>query len=154
MPVENFKPPICPYCGKPSALMTQKEWYGKDFSGRMLYGCRSCDASVGTHPNGKPLGTLANKELKLLRQQCHALIDPIWQNGILNRYEVYARIKKQFQIEHIGESTKEECLRLIKGFKNIMEFKTMVVSLKGEPLRFGVIYEDDPFYQYAKFQIK
>lgn len=63
-----------------------------------FFECPSCNNFVGTHKNsGKPLGTIASKELKQARIAIHRLLDPIWKNGTLTRTEVYRRLS-----EHLG----------------------------------------------------
>ncbi|MFB5268120.1 zinc-finger-containing protein [Paenibacillus enshidis] len=38
-------------------------------------------AYVGVHDGTDiPLGRLANRELRELKKQCHALFDPVWKN--------------------------------------------------------------------------
>ena len=62
--------------------------------------CNSCKNFVGCHKNAnknklKPLGVIANKELKQARIVIHELIDPIWKEEKLKRGEVYALISSQ-----------------------------------------------------------
>ena len=49
---------------------------------------------VGCHNNTrKPLGTMADKELREARMAVHAKIDPLWRSGRHRRSDVYRRIK-------------------------------------------------------------
>lgn len=60
--------------------------------------CDICKNFVGTHHNSddktKPLGVIANKELKQLRVKIHSIIDPIWKSGKEDRKALYARLSK------------------------------------------------------------
>lgn len=71
--------------------------------------CNHCKNFIGCHKNAnknkmKPLGVIANKELKQARIKIHQLIDPIWQNDKMKRGEVYAIISKELGYTyHTGE---------------------------------------------------
>lgn len=81
----------------------------------MMYLCRSCDARVGCHENSrKPLGTMANKELREWRVRAHDHIDPLWKSGELKRAQVYDRLKRSFGRDiHIGESDIATCQKIL-----------------------------------------
>lgn len=67
---------LCPYCGQPAVFCkTSDHVYRRDF-GPVWY-CEPCKAWVGTHPDGKPLGRLANAELRKLKIAAHAAFDPL-----------------------------------------------------------------------------
>lgn len=68
---------LCPYCDKPAELTDSAEIYGKSYGNVWL--CQPCDARVGTHPDGRPVGTLAKPELRELRKRFHAAFDPLWK---------------------------------------------------------------------------
>jgi hypothetical protein len=56
-----------------------KEVYGRSYGAMWM--CKPCDAWVGCHKGtAKPMGTLANAELRNARSVLHALFDPIWEN--------------------------------------------------------------------------
>lgn len=71
--------------------------------------CRSCKNFIGCHKNArknklKPLGVIANQELKGARIKIHELIDPIWRNEKMKRGEVYAVISNELGYTyHTGE---------------------------------------------------
>lgn len=111
---------FCPYCKNKAINVTSKEFYGRDYQ-HNLFVCYECDARVGTHKGTNiPKGTLADKELRELRMQCHQLIDPYWRNGIYSRTEVYDRLSKAMNLPkmstHIGKFNKEQCQKLIGLF--------------------------------------
>ncbi len=68
--------PIC-FCGSPTKLMSSKEYYGKGY-GTDRYVCvrfPECRGSVGTHPNGEPLGSIPDEATKNKRMLLHSLIE-------------------------------------------------------------------------------
>src|SRR5882724_1641951 len=106
----------CPYCGAPAVWCENKAIYGRNFGkSYMCWLCKACDAYVGCHSNTqRPLGTMANKELRDWRIKAHAAIDPIWQREILTRKQVYQELKTHFRREiHIGESDVIQCQAII-----------------------------------------
>lgn len=84
----------------------------------MMYLCRKCDAYVGCHQNTrKPLGTMANRELREWRMKTHAVIDPLWRSGKMTRRHMYKTLNNTFNKEiHIGESDIETCKKIIQLF--------------------------------------
>ena len=108
---------ICPYCNKKAKFCENKEIYGKNYGkSYMVYYCKDCDAYVGCHNNSdKPLGTMANKELRKWRRKTHSILDPLWKTGKITRKELYFKISKYFKKEiHIGSSDIEQCNKIIK----------------------------------------
>jgi len=113
---------ICPYCSNPAEWVDNAEVYGRSYGkSSMIWLCRPCGAYVGCHNNTtKPLGTLANKELRDLRKKAHEAIDPIWQSGKKKRKEVYIWLMEKFGREiHIGQSDIETCKAIIEYVKTI-----------------------------------
>lgn len=77
--------PTCPYCGQLSELTDSAEVYhGRSYG--PIYLCRDCQAWVGVHKGTtKPLGRLANKELRDWKKKAHAAFDPLWQKKLEKR---------------------------------------------------------------------
>lgn len=76
--------PPCPYCRKPSQLVGGDVVYPHrpDLASKQFYECRPCDARVGCHPGTvKPLGRLANADLRRRKMACHENFDPIWREA-------------------------------------------------------------------------
>jgi len=75
----------CPYCSSPAVLTDSVEVYhGNSFG--MIWLCRPCQAWVGVHKGtDKPLGRLANKELRDWKIKAHAAFDPIWEAKLRHR---------------------------------------------------------------------
>lgn len=110
----------CPYCKKEAEYIDSKDYYSNGVSYGMMYICRPCDAYVGTHKNsGKPLGTIANKELRELRKKCHKLFDPLWKKSQLTRKGAYKFLEIKTGIKHIAQASKEDCEKIIKTLEDI-----------------------------------
>jgi hypothetical protein len=110
--------PIC-YCGSQSSLQSNSLIYnGKEYGNGKVWLCDrfpACRGSVGTHPDGRPLGTIPDAETKKLRMEVHALIDPVWKSGKLKRGQVYARLSKAIgKTYHTGETTVDDCRKILK----------------------------------------
>jgi hypothetical protein len=107
----------CPYCGKLAAWIPNEQVYGKRYGkSYMCYYCAPCDAYVGCHNNTrKPLGVMANKELRGWRMQAHKAVDPLWKSGRYKRGVVYAKLSDAFKRPiHIGESDIAICKAVIE----------------------------------------
>lgn len=111
------------YCGSDASLRDNSLIYaGKSYGNGKAYICNrfpECRGSVGTHPDGKPLGTIPDSETKKLRIQVHALIDPLWKGKKKKRGSVYGWLERIMGIKspHIGSFTKEDCLNTIERIK-------------------------------------
>ena len=86
----------------------------------MMYICWPCDATVGVHEGtDNPKGTLAKKELREMRKQVHALLDPLWRGDRKNkRGKAYRWLSEEMGLPieqtHIGEFREAECRKAIK----------------------------------------
>lgn len=70
----------CDYCGEPAELVRGDHGY--------IWECKPCEAWVkayDTSPSKKPMGSLANAELRQARKMAHAAFDPLWQAAIDRR---------------------------------------------------------------------
>lgn len=107
--------------------------YGK------IYLCRNCMAYVGVHKGtDKPLGRLANAELRNWKKAAHAVFDPLWKYGRFrgHRNAAYAWLAQKMGLPvektHIGMFDVGQCRKAIE----IIEKET-----KGD--RYGR-YQKDP----------
>jgi len=101
----------CGECGSTMALKESR--YGK------FWGCTRypvCKGTHGAHPDGRPLGTPANKETKEARIKAHAAFDTLWKSGEMIRTAAYQWMCKAMELSkdeaHIGKFSKEQCVRL------------------------------------------
>lgn len=137
---------VCPYCNNPARFVDNAEIYGKRYgTSYMAYWCKPCDARVGVHENdpARPLGTMANAELRQWRQKAHAAIDPIWKDGWMRRKKVYQCLSDAFGYEvHIGESDSAQCQVIIDTAERLlMELKSDPYEKNswadGHPMNYG-----------------
>ena len=121
---KEIETPRCQYCNDDAQWVENKEIYGRNYGkSYMVWLCKKCDAYVGCHNNTKkPLGMLANKELREARKQAKNLfiskkLEDDWKNKQL-RAKGYDWLKTIFNKEfHFGESTINECKLVIKTLR-------------------------------------
>lgn len=92
-----------------------KVYHGKSYG--MIYLCKNypkCTGRVGCHPDGRPLGTLADDATRAARRKTHAIFDRIWQEKHMTRGEAYTGLAKFLGLReaHIGESDVEQCRKI------------------------------------------
>lgn len=117
----------CSYCGEDAKLVGGAAIYPHrpDLFGLKFWQCEPCGAYVGCHKAGvgygngtRPLGRLANAELRAAKSKAHAVIDPYWREGRLRRTEVYARLATLMGMPpgktHIGEFDLFQCNKAIQ----------------------------------------
>lgn len=113
----------CPFCNSGIAYLKDNAilYGGRSFGNSYI--CQNypkCDTYVGTHRGtNKPLGTLANAELRELRKKCHIKFDPIWECGKMKRKEAYRWLAKVMNLQevHIAEFSKEQCKIFMENLK-------------------------------------
>ena len=108
----------CPYCGQRAEYVDSRVIYGRSYG--MVYLCRPCDAYVGTHKGtDRPLGRLANEELRRWRNRAHALFDPLWRHGRYKgrRGAAYQWLANQMGLTknetHIAMFDVKQCKRVV-----------------------------------------
>lgn len=107
---------VCPYCKEEASWVDNSAIYGRNYGkSYKCYYCKPCDAYVGCHQNTRrPLGTMANRELREWRKKTHAMIDPIWKVGMISRYRLYEKLSQLMDRDfHVGESDMETCKRVM-----------------------------------------
>lgn len=99
----------CDYCGEVAAFVTGAVIYPHrpDLRQRVFYHCVPCDAYVGCHSGTtRPLGRLANAELRRAKSQAHAAFDPLWKARGWSRRQAYRWLAEQLGIPahqcHVG----------------------------------------------------
>jgi hypothetical protein len=116
---------LCDYCGYRADLVTGKAIYPHrpDLAGKLFYRCLPCKAYVGCRPGTcRPLGRLADAELRLAKTAAHQAFDPLWRFGDMSRSDAYKWLAKRMNIPpaqcHIGMFDVAQC----------QEVKTQVMS--------------------------
>lgn len=119
---EQYAPQeLCPYCKVGTQLITGKDVYPHrpDLYAKKFWSCPRCYARVGCHGNtNKPLGRLANKELRDLKSAAHAAFNPLYIDGIIeSRTKAYKWLAEQMQMTrkqcHIGKFNEDECRQVV-----------------------------------------
>lgn len=127
----------CPYCGGNVKLVPASRVYQHFYKKSKVWVCENypkCDAYVGCHPGTEiPLGRLANKKLRSLKQEAHKQFDPIWKCGLMSRDEAYSWLASMLNIPesecHIGMFSPDMCNKVIKicqrqSNKEIQEYRS------------------------------
>ena len=109
----------CDYCGRRAEYVDSKIIYGKSYG--MIYLCRNCMAYVGVHKGtSKPLGRLANAELRHWKKLAHAFFDPLWKFGRFKgrRNDAYGWLSKKrglpIEKTHIGMFDVQQCRQVVE----------------------------------------
>ena len=120
------RPPVmCDYCQGPTEFVPDSEVYSRSY-GNMVYLCRPCKAWVGVHKGTRvPLGRLANEQLRKLKMETHALLDPLWRHAMRHRgwtqsqarNAAYGWLAKSMRIDraqcHVGMFDEDQCIQAI-----------------------------------------
>lgn len=120
----------CPYCGSEAKLVGGLAIYPHrpDLGGKKFWRCKPCDAYVGCHEAGngqgdgtKPLGRLANAELRKAKKDAHYAFDRLWldsPNRRRARGAAYAWLADAMGLTadecHIGEMDVQQCRRVFQ----------------------------------------
>lgn len=109
----------CDYCGRETEYVDSKVIYGKSYG--KIYLCRNCMAYVGVHKGtDKPLGRLANAELRNWKKAAHAVFDPLWKYGRFrgHRNAAYGWLAQKMGLPvektHIGMFDVGQCRKAIE----------------------------------------
>ncbi len=128
--------PRCPECGMPMALRQTTKFVCADGSPKKFYGCTGfpkCKETHGAHPDGRPLGFPANKEVKLARRLAHLFFDAYWQSRGLDRSAGYLELQRIMGLSthaaHIGMFDKEKCALLIYRIRKLSREQFTGLSL-------------------------
>lgn len=112
----------CPYCGNYAKITDGKEIYPKipTLAKKLFYKCDPCNAYVGCHGSSdKPLGTLANTQLRGLRSSAHSAFDSLWRGGgrAMTRSDAYRWLQSEMNLSsddcHIGQFDDTQCRRVV-----------------------------------------
>lgn len=122
---KNRKPEtIHCHCGAVARRVDRSVVYGESsmWGGGDLYVCShypECDSYVSADRiTGKPLGTLAGKELRRLRIRTHELFDQLWKQGLMTRDDAYRWIGDRYGLPrgyvHIAMFSEYMCRSVIR----------------------------------------
>jgi len=120
-----MNPPACPYCNAEAKLVDSAVVYGRSFGPIWL--CPNypdCDTYVGVHKGTqKPLGTLANAELREWRKSVHAAFDPLWKGGPWSRDRAYRWLQAALDLPrdqcHIAMFDIAQCQAALEAIEGV-----------------------------------
>ena len=124
----------CQYCGGTVVLRSADGIYHDNSSNTMLYVCShypQCDAYVRTHPGTTiPVGTLANRELRALRNEAHQYFDQLYLSGRMSKQDAYLWLAALLQIPlakaHIGYLGEYYCKQVIEECRKLLESRRAI----------------------------
>lgn len=96
----------CVECNKdvPARIIYGDEVYPhrKDLHKLAFWKCDDCGNFVGCHKDSgyKPLGCIANKELKNARSHIHRILDPLWKSKKMKRSAIYKRLSDSLGFQY------------------------------------------------------
>lgn len=114
----NLVTPRCDYCGSPARLVDGDYIYPHrpDLFKKKFWQCANGhpEAYVGCHPDStKPLGRLADEDLRSAKKDTHNVFDPIWREKYSSRNRAYQWLAGRMGIPsrecHIGMFTLKQC---------------------------------------------
>ena len=120
-------PEQCDTCCSSNIVYTDNAIiYGRNYGNwPKCYFCRDCRASVGCH-NGTdiPLGRMADRATRTLRNKAHDEFDKIWRDGYMTRSAAYQWLARQLEIDesqcHISWLTKDQLKDVITLSANFL----------------------------------
>lgn len=94
-----------------------------------LYVCSrypACDSYVGTHKKSlEPMGTLADKKLRIKRIEAHKFFNQLWESGIMQKWQAYKWMEAKFGLNrnqaHIAKFSEYMCDELISVCKQVLK---------------------------------
>lgn len=124
----------CPYCGSPVVYRTADGIYRENKNNTMLYVCSNypkCDAYIKANPQtNKPMGTLANGQLRALRKRAHYYFDRLHEDGYMSRSDAYNwladYIDMPLNMAHIGFLGEYYCNQVIERCKELIEHRRSI----------------------------
>lgn len=132
-----FNAEVCPYCKSSTKRVKQDVIYGQRFNDKDVICCVNypkCDSYVGTHTDGRPLGRLADADLRLLKKDAHYYFDKLWKDKLLKRNVAYKLLAEHIGLPrnytHIGWFKAETCRMVISWAK--IEYKEQLQKKQGQ----------------------
>ncbi len=125
----NYSAMRCPYCGSTVIYRSADGIYNENHNDVMLYVCSKypeCDSYVRVHEGTtRPVGTMANGELRALRDKAHKQFDKIHKTGIMTKDDAYRWLANILQAPlseaHIGHLSEHYCNLVIDESKKVLE---------------------------------
>ena len=93
---------MCPYCNNKADLMGDAIFRGGNASG-VVWACLPCDARVGVVKKDagfKPLGRLANEELREIKKKAYGAFEQVARITGMNRSKIYNLVRYEMGISN------------------------------------------------------
>ncbi len=127
----NYSAMRCPYCGSTVIYRSADGIYNENNNHVMLYVCSKypeCDSYVRVHEGTtRPVGTMANSDLRALRDKTHKQFDRLYKNGFMSKSDAYrwlADILHTTMSEaHIGFLDEKSCLMVMEKSNQMIEMQ-------------------------------
>lgn len=121
----------CPYCGKPVHLIPAKGILPPWSKITQLLACTDypkCDSYVCVQPGtDKPLGSIADKKLRMLRQSAHSYFDQLYTSGYMTRDDAYVwladKVFRPRSEAHIGNFSEYHCKLIIEESQKLLAYR-------------------------------
>lgn len=114
----------CPYCNSQALLRPASAVHGFEYRqpSEEVYVCARypvCDSYVSAHRRTHlPMGTLANRPLRIKRMKAHNAFNRLWQSGMMTRTEAYHWLQVQLGLPpedaHIAKFSEWRCAQVIQ----------------------------------------
>lgn len=114
----------CPYCNSQAFLRPASVVHGGAYRqpGEEVYVCArypACDSYVSAHRRTRlPMGTLANRPLRVKRMEAHESFNRLWKSGMMTRTAAYRWLQVQLGLPpkdaHIAKLSKWRCEQVIR----------------------------------------
>lgn len=119
------KPNKCQSCGGKNISFGKMESFGLvPYGSGYCYYCSDCKNFIVTQrgEHKRALGTIANKDTKALRLECHKYMDALWENSRQRRY-YYHKLSKEMDIPfercHFGMMDKDQLEKALEILKKM-----------------------------------
>lgn len=112
--------PACPYCGSDVWLTSSS--FIKWEQTKPIYICSrfpDCDARVNCHPGTvRPIGSLANPQLRRWREKAHRQFDQLWRSGRMSRKQAYQWLAQTMNLPesetHFAQFDQIQCQQAVE----------------------------------------
>lgn len=124
----------CPYCGSSTRIVPATGILPASSKVTHLLTCSNfprCDSYVCMHQGtNKPMGTIANGDLRKLRQQAHIHFNKLYQTGVMSRDDAYAWLADKIWVPrseaHIGCLSEHNLHLIIAESQKLLAYRRSI----------------------------
>lgn len=129
----------CPYCGAYARYQSADGIYRDNSRNVMLYVCPNypeCDSYVRVHEGTKiPVGSMANPELRRLRNEAHKYFNRLYLNGYMTKDDAYRWLADiicttDMKNAHIGNMSEYYCRLVIEKSREFIKQREQKGNVK------------------------